>query len=189
MAQLPRGTAAQQAVLHQLRRLGRLIELAGAPGRELRRLRSRTPTRSGAPLADGGIARPCSVIDPPSNALRAYGKVVRNLGWDKLATKMIFSHTHQPLNGALDDACGDVRFWNTGSWIYEPRIESQDSWERYLDLGWPGTAVLIDTERGDPQLVELLRDENPRGHIANRSVPRPLGHSYEEAVGSRALAA
>ena len=103
--------------------------------------------RSGASLADGGIARPCSVIDPPSNALRRYGQVVRNLGWDKLATKMIFSHTQQPLNGALDEACGDVRFWNTGSWIYEPRIESQDSWERYLDLGWPGTAVLIDTER------------------------------------------
>jgi hypothetical protein len=81
------------------------------------------------------------------------------------------------------------RFWNTGSWIYEPRIESQESWERYLDLGWPGTAVLIDTERGDPQLLELLRDENPRRHASNASVPRPLGHSYEDAVGSRAVAA
>ena len=82
-APLHRGRAASRdggraAVLHQLRRLGKLIELAGAPGRELRRLRSRIPMRSGAPLADGGIARPCSVIDPPSNALRAYGQVVRN---------------------------------------------------------------------------------------------------------------
>lgn len=62
--------------------------------------------RSGASLADGGIARPCRVIDPPSNALRAYGQVVRNLGWDKLATNMIFSHTHQPLDGALDERAG-----------------------------------------------------------------------------------
>jgi hypothetical protein len=57
VAQLPRGTAAQQAMLHQLRRIGKLLELAGAPRRELRRLRSRVPARSGAPLADGGIAR------------------------------------------------------------------------------------------------------------------------------------
>jgi hypothetical protein len=80
-------------------------------------------------------------------------------------------------------------FWNTGSWIYEPRSESQDSWERYLDLGWPGTAVLIDTHRGDPTLVELLRDENPREHVCNGSVPRPLGPTYEEAVRSREVAA
>jgi hypothetical protein len=32
---------------------------------------------------------------PPSNVLRAYGQVVRNLGWDNFATKMIFSHTHR----------------------------------------------------------------------------------------------
>jgi hypothetical protein len=102
---------------------------------------------------------------------------------------MIFGHTHQPLNGARDEACGDVRFWNTGSWIYEPRIEPQDSWERYLDLGWPGTAVLIDTDRSDPRLMELLRDENPREHASHGAVPRPLGPSYEEALRSRALAA
>src|SRR5205807_702636 len=129
-AQLPRGTAAQQAVLHQLRRVGRLIELAGAPRRELRRLRSRVPMRSGAPLADGGIARPCSVIDPPSNALRAYGQVVRNLGWGKLATKMIFSHTHQPLNGAVAEASGDLRFDTTDAWSYWPRIDSDAARER-----------------------------------------------------------
>ena len=101
---------------------------------------------------------------------------------------MIFSHTHQPLNGALDEACGDVRFWNTA---LDLRAEdrSQDPGSEYLDLGLPGTAVLIDTERGDPQLAGAPSRREPARTLSNGSVPRPLGHSYEDAVGSRAVAA
>ena len=121
--------------------------------------------RSGAPLADGGIAWPRGVIDPPSDAA-ACGQVCAISAWDKLATTMIVSH--QPLDEP-DGACADLRFWNTGSWMYAPRIESQDSWERNLDLAWPGTAVLIDTEGGDPRFVELLHDENPRTLIQRLS--------------------
>jgi len=184
VAQLPRGTAAQQTVYEQLGRMGRLIALTSAPQRELRRLRCRLKARRTVPRPQEDVARACSVIDPPSTALRAYGQVVRNLGWDRRATKMVFSHTHQPLNGVVDEACGALRFWNTGSWIYEPAIGSQETWETYLDVAWPGSAVLIDTERSEPQLLELLRDDNPRRHVSG-SVARPAGHRYEDAVPRR----
>jgi len=37
-----------------------------------------------------------------------------------------------------------VRYWNTGCWIDEP------------GGGRPGTAVLVDTEREAPELLQLL---------------------------------
>jgi UDP-2,3-diacylglucosamine pyrophosphatase LpxH len=176
VAQLPRGTAAQQAFQHQLGRLGRILSLASTPRRELRRIRCRLDGKARSVAAD--VARSCSVIDPPSEALHAYGQVVRNLGWDKLASKMVFGHTHQPLDGVLDEACGALRFWNTGSWIYEPVIGSQHARERYLDLAWPGTAVLIDTALDAPRLLRLLSDQNPRLRSPGPVVPRPRGHHY-----------
>jgi hypothetical protein len=56
---------------------------------------------------------------------------------------------------------GKVRFWNTGSWIYEPSLGSSQSYLSYLRHGWPGTAVLIDTDREEPELVRMLTDLNP----------------------------
>jgi hypothetical protein len=182
VAQLPRGTSAQQAVYHQLGRLSRVVGLAGAPRREAGRLLSRLRTGARTSAADRSIASACSPVGPPSEALRAYGHVVRNLGWDRRATKFVFGHTHQPLNGAADAACDGLRFWNTGAWIYEPDIGSQESWERYLDLAWPGTGVLIDTDRDEPELVELLQAEKPRSRGTNGAVPRPSGHRYADLV-------
>ncbi len=102
-----------------------------------------------------------SPSDPSQHALAAFAKVVANLGWDREAERIVFAHTHQPL---ADVRCGDgppVRYWNTGSWIYEPDLGSRQAYGRYLRYAWPGTAIVIDDEERDPRLLELLADLNP----------------------------
>jgi UDP-2,3-diacylglucosamine pyrophosphatase LpxH len=102
-----------------------------------------------------------SPSDPSEHALEAFAKVVSNLGWDREAERIVFAHTHQPL---ADVRCGNgspVRYWNTGSWIYEPDLGSRQAYARYLRYAWPGTAIVIDDEERDPRLVELLADLNP----------------------------
>jgi hypothetical protein len=71
--------------------------------------------------------------------LAAFEQVVANLGWK--ADKIVFAHTHQSLDGVERDG---VRYWNTGCSIDEP------------GGGRPGTAVLVDTEREAPELLQLL---------------------------------
>jgi hypothetical protein len=71
--------------------------------------------------------------------LAAFEQVVGNLGWK--ADKIVFAHTHQSLDGIERDG---VRYWNTGCWIDEP------------GGGRPGTAVLVDTDREAPELLQLL---------------------------------
>ena len=56
---------------------------------------------------------------------------------------------------------GRTRYWNTGSWIYEPDLGSRQAYARYLRYAWPGTAVLIDEDEPQPRLLELLADLNP----------------------------
>lgn len=102
-----------------------------------------------------------SPSDPSEHALEAFAQVAANLGWDREAERILFAHTHQPL---ADVRCGDgsrTRYWNTGSWIYEPDLGSRQAYARYLRYAWPGTAIVIDDEERDPQLVELLVDLNP----------------------------
>lgn len=177
VAQLPRGCAAQQAFLHQFERVGQLARLGTLVERPLKRAAGRISRRGGAggalDDASGGVAaakvrprdRPPGRATVPSApvpvALDAYRQVVRNLGWDRVSNKLVFAHTHQPLDGATASADNGVRFWNTGSWIYEPSLGSIDSYLGYLRRGWPGTAVLVDTESESPELIELLRDQNP----------------------------
>lgn len=176
VAQLPRGCSAQKAFLHQFERIGQLVRLGAVAERQLRRAAARiSAARRGRGPSDDdddvGAAeirrsdRPPARASAPSApiplALGAYQQVVRNLGWDRISDKLVFAHTHQPLDGATADADGDVRFWNTGSWIYEPSLGSIDSYGGYLRRAWPGTAVLVDTERESPELIELLRDQNP----------------------------
>ncbi len=103
-----------------------------------------------------------SPSDPSEHALEAFTKVTANLGWDREAERIVFAHTHQPL---ADVRCGEgsrTRYWNTGSWIYEPDLGSRQAYARYLRYAWPGTAVVIDDEEPAPRLVELLADLNPR---------------------------
>ncbi|HEY6549783.1 MAG TPA: hypothetical protein VIY71_01135 [Solirubrobacterales bacterium] len=54
-----------------------------------------------------------------------------------------------------------TRYWNTGSWIYEPDLGSRQAYARYLHHAWPGTAIVIDDEEPEPRLIELLADLNP----------------------------
>jgi hypothetical protein len=80
--------------------------------------------------------------------------------------------------------CRGVRFWNTGSWIHAPSRTSRGAYANYLRRAWPGTGVLIDTERPEPTLIEMLADRSPanasnggtrRRSPLGRFVPGPLG--------------
>jgi UDP-2,3-diacylglucosamine pyrophosphatase LpxH len=102
-----------------------------------------------------------SPSDPSERALEAFAKVVDNLDWNREADRIVFAHTHQPLADMRAAATSRTRYWNTGSWIYEPDLGSRQAYARYLRYAWPGTAVVIDDEEPAPHLVELLADLNP----------------------------
>ena len=123
--------------------------------------------RREAPTPEAARSHPeASVIsrsDPSQHALEAFAKVVRNLGWAEQTEKIVFAHTHQPLADVRAAADGRIRYWNTGSWIYEPDLSSRAAYARYCRYAWPGTAVLIDTDEPAPRLIEMLADLNPLG--------------------------
>jgi UDP-2,3-diacylglucosamine pyrophosphatase LpxH len=102
-----------------------------------------------------------SPSDPSEHALEAFAEVVANLGWSGEADRIVFAHTHQPLAGVRSARDSRTRYWNTGSWIYEPDLGSRQAYARYLRYAWPGTAVVIDDEEREPRLVDLLADLNP----------------------------
>ncbi|HET6997453.1 MAG TPA: metallophosphoesterase [Solirubrobacterales bacterium] len=120
------------------------------------------------PVAGAAWSRPLypeptvvSRSDPSEHALEAFVQVVRNLEWNRGVEKIVFAHTHQPLDDVRCHSDGQVRYWNTGSWIYEPDLGSRQAYARYLRYAWPGTAVLIDEAEPQPRLLELLADLNP----------------------------
>lgn len=102
-----------------------------------------------------------SPSDPSEHALEAFAQVVGNLGWNHEADRIVFAHTHQPLASVRSSQDSRTRYWNTGSWIYEPDLSSRQAYARYLRHAWPGTAIVIDDEAPEPQLIELLADLNP----------------------------
>src|SRR6476659_7671045 len=96
---------------------------------------------------------------------------------------VVFAHTHPPRAGVVAPGTpGKVRFWNTGSWIYEPSLGSSQSYLSYLRHGWPGTGVLIDTDRDEPELVSMLSDLNPLERGRARG---DRGRAYREAERSQ----
>ncbi|HET7054422.1 MAG TPA: metallophosphoesterase [Solirubrobacterales bacterium] len=120
------------------------------------------------PSPDAAWLRPAypaaSVIspsDPSERALEAFAQVVANLGWAESSERIVFAHTHQPLACVSSGVDSRTRYWNTGSWIYEPDLGSRQAYARYLRYAWPGTAVVIDDEEPEPRLLELLADLNP----------------------------
>jgi UDP-2,3-diacylglucosamine pyrophosphatase LpxH len=120
------------------------------------------------PAPDAAWPRPtypaASVVspsDPSERALEAFAQVVANLGWAEQSDRIVFAHTHQPLACVQSRGDSRTRYWNTGSWIYEPDLGSRQAYSRYLRYAWPGTAVVIDDEEPEPRLVELLADLNP----------------------------
>ncbi len=120
--------------------------------------------QSGAPA--GGEAtsyafgRMVNPSDPAGPAVEAFEKVVETLGWARDTDKIVFAHTHQPLDGVTGPG-GAVRYWNTGSWIYEPDLSSRDAYLSYCRNGWPGTVVLIDSDEPEPCLLRLRDHLNP----------------------------
>jgi UDP-2,3-diacylglucosamine pyrophosphatase LpxH len=163
-AQMPHGTHAQQNVFRAAQRAGRLESALKLPLRGLRRLRGETPVpgeEEPRPLYPS--ASVVSPSDPSEHALEAFAQVVANLGWRERSDRIVFAHTHQPLADVRSATDARTRYWNTGSWIYEPDRGSPQAYERYLRYAWPGTAVVIDGEQPEPRLLELLADLNPLG--------------------------
>lgn len=97
---------------------------------------------------------------PTEPALEAFSRVVANLGWDQEAERIVFAHTHQPLDDVRASR-GPTRYWNSGCWIYEPDLSSRQAYARYCRYAWPGTAIVIDDSEPQPRLLELLADLNP----------------------------
>jgi UDP-2,3-diacylglucosamine pyrophosphatase LpxH len=161
-AQMPHGTHAQQNVFRAAERAGRIESALRLPLRGMQRLRGERP------FPDEAKARPAypaaSVVspsDPSEHALEAFAQVVENLGWGEGSDSIVFAHTHQPLACVQSSRDSRTRYWNTGSWIYEPDLSSRQAYARYLRYAWPGTAVVIDDEESEPRLLELLTDLNP----------------------------
>jgi UDP-2,3-diacylglucosamine pyrophosphatase LpxH len=129
---------------------------------EAERQRRERPTGGAAwPRPAYPAATVVSPSDPSEHALEAFAQVVENLGWNRETDRIVFAHTHQPLADVRSRRDSRTRYWNTGSWIYEPDLDSRQAYARYLRYAWPGTAVLIDDEEPEPRLVEVLADLNP----------------------------
>jgi UDP-2,3-diacylglucosamine pyrophosphatase LpxH len=131
----------------------------GARSQEAER-RRRTGAPAGGEASSFVFARRIHPSDPTEAAVAAFDQVVTNLGWAEHTNTIVFAHTHQPLDGVLGPS-GQCRYWNTGSWIYEPDLSSQRAYTAYLRNAWPGTAVLIDTDQDQPQLLRLREHLNP----------------------------
>lgn len=122
--------------------------------------RQTTGAPAGAEVTLHTSARLVRPSDPSGPAIEAFDKVVANLGWARETDRIVFAHTHQPLDG-VGTAGSGVRYWNTGSWIYEPDLSSHDAYLSYLRHAWPGTVVLIDSDEPEPRLLRLREHLNP----------------------------
>jgi UDP-2,3-diacylglucosamine pyrophosphatase LpxH len=127
------------------------------------RRQAREQPQGGAALSRPLYPEPTVIArsDPSEHALEAFAQVVHNLEWGGEGQQIVFAHTHQPLADVRCAGDGANRYWNTGSWIYEPDLGSRQAYARYLRYAWPGTAILIDDKEPQPVLLELLADLNP----------------------------
>ena len=141
------------------RSAGEAESYQGARSHEAGR-RQRTGAPAGGEASSFVFARRVHPSDPTAAAVAAFDQVVTNLGWAEHTNQIVFAHTHQPLDGVLGPS-GKCRYWNTGSWIYEPDLSSRRAYMAYLRNAWPGTAVLIDTDEDQPQLLRPREHLNP----------------------------
>jgi len=151
------GQSDQEPLVSVQRAQAAAYETAMASETERRR---RTGPPGGGELARralGQVARPQDSYQPPVAALE---RVVMRLAWARDTDKIVFAHTHQPLEDVRGPS-GAVRSWNTGSWIYEPDFATHEAYVRYLENAWRGTAVLIDTGEPLPRLLRLREHLNP----------------------------
>jgi hypothetical protein len=145
--------------------------------------RRRTGAPAGGEASSFLFARRIHPSDPMDAGVTAVDQVVANLGWAQGTDHVIFAHTHQPLEGVVGPS-GQCRYWNTGSWIYEPDLSSQRAYMAYIHNAWPGTAVLIDTDADQPVLLRLREHLNPLN--AMDTDPRDRGNvgpDHDEASG------
>ena len=131
----------------------------GARSHEAERQR-RTGAPAGGVASSQTLARSVGPSDPSGPAVEAIERVIANLGWASDTDKVVFAHTHQPLDGVTGPG-GRIRYWNTGSWIYEPDLSSREAYIAYLRNAWPGTVVLIDSDEAEPRLIRLREHLNP----------------------------
>jgi hypothetical protein len=122
--------------------------------------RQRTGAPGGGELARRALGQVVRPRDSDHPAVAAFEQVVMRLGWARDTDKIVFAHTHHPLEDVRGPS-GSVRYWNTGSWIYEPDLATHAAYVRYLQNAWPGTAVLIDTDEPLPRLLRLREHLNP----------------------------
>lgn len=132
--------------------------------------RRRTGAPSGGEASSYAFARMVNPSDPASPAVEAFEKVVMNLGWARDTSTIVFAHTHQPLEGVTASSA-TIRYWNTGSWIYEPDLSSREAYLSYLRNGWPGTVILIDSDEHQPRLLRLREHLNPLHHMSRSDDP------------------
>ncbi len=122
--------------------------------------RRRTGAPAGGEVAKYALGQVVRPRDPAGPSVEAFEKAVMRLGWARDADTIVFAHTHRPLEDVKGPS-GAIRYWNTGSWIYEPDLTSRQAYVQYLQRAWPGTAVLIDTDEQHPRLLRLRGHLNP----------------------------
>lgn len=151
-AQLPNGPQSQQAweeYVRRILRIGRVpaqvaqavVQAGKAAGRMIRRRRELLPSPIDEPEAE------------PHEYLMAMGKVAINLELDKCCQKIVFAHSHYPVEGESVPAYLGLTFYNSGSWLLDSRNCDRPD---YRDTAWPGT-VLVEND-GEIRLVRLLED-------------------------------
>ena len=136
-----------------------MVAYKGARSQETER-RRRTGAPTGGESASYVMARVVHPSDPSPPTIEAFEKVVMNLGWARDTDRIVFGHTHQPLDGVIGPS-RRVRYWNTGSWIYEPDLTSKEAYGAYVRNAWPGSAVLIDSDEPQPRLLRLREHLKP----------------------------
>ncbi|HTU86777.1 MAG TPA: metallophosphoesterase [Solirubrobacteraceae bacterium] len=122
--------------------------------------RRRIGAPGGGELARRALGQVVRPRDSYQSAVVAFEQVVIRLGWARDTDKIVFAHTHHPLDDVRGPS-GAIRYWNTGSWIYEPDFATHAAYVSYLENAWPGTAVLIDTDEPAPRLLRLREQFNP----------------------------
>ena len=136
------------------------------------RLRRSGRGRAPAPRAAGATGRlasprlPGRLGDLAQRPLRARARGLRQSDRQPRLGQARRSRSSSPTPTSRWPTCAAAdrprtRYWNTGSWIYEPDLSSRQAYARYLRYAWPGTAIVIDDEEPEPRLLELLADLNP----------------------------
>ena len=107
------------------------------------------------------MARSVRPSDPPARRIDAFEKVVMNLGWARDTDKIVFAHTHQPLDGVVGPSttCPLLELRARGS--TSPTYARTAAYRAYLRNAWPGSAVLIDSDEPQPRLLRLREHLKP----------------------------